>query len=171
MRLRAEVTQLRFARRKEAQPGAARTETEDQVLVNQQVTIEAKFAKLPAPVLKKMALEAIGIDISGAGLAAILTDPQMRSLMHAFEQHKICKFFFSAVAAIRKIFNVEIQRERISKKFFVKFYCKWREVFLKFGLHCIMNSLYNGRKIFHIIVFNVIRAGILNLEIFFTGSD
>jgi hypothetical protein len=86
LRLRAEVTRLRFARPKEAKPGAARTEAEDQVLVNQQVTIEAKFAKLPAPVLKKLALEAIGIDISGAGVAAILTDAQLRSLVHALEQ-------------------------------------------------------------------------------------
>jgi hypothetical protein len=86
LRLRAEVTRLRFARPGEARPGAARAEAEDQVLVNQQVTIDVKFAKLPAPVLKKLALEVIGIDISGAGVAAILTDPQLRSLVHAFEQ-------------------------------------------------------------------------------------
>ena len=86
LRLRAEVARLRFARPEEARPGAARTEAEDQVLVNQQVTLEAKFAKLPAPVLKKLALEAIGIDISGAGVAAILNDAQLRSLVHAFEQ-------------------------------------------------------------------------------------
>jgi RNA polymerase sigma factor (sigma-70 family) len=86
LRLRDEVTRLRLARPEEAKPGAARTEAEDQVLVNQQVTLEVKFAKLPAPVLRKLALEAIGIDISGAGVAAILTDPQLRSLVHAFEQ-------------------------------------------------------------------------------------
>lgn len=86
LRLRDEVTRLRSARRDEAKPGAANREIEDQALVNQQVTIEAKFAKLPAPVLRKLALEAIGIDISGAGVAAILTDPQLRSLIHAFEQ-------------------------------------------------------------------------------------
>ncbi|HVY72314.1 MAG TPA: sigma-70 family RNA polymerase sigma factor [Verrucomicrobiae bacterium] len=86
LRLRDEVGRLRLASREEAKPRTARTETEDQTVVNQQVTIEAKFAKLPAPVLKKLALEATGIDVSGAGVAAILTGPQLSSLVHAFER-------------------------------------------------------------------------------------
>jgi hypothetical protein len=84
--LRGEVTLLKAARREQAKPIAAPTEAEDKALVNQQVTIDTKFAKLPAPMLKKIAFEAIGMDISGAGVSAILTEPQLRSLIHGFEQ-------------------------------------------------------------------------------------
>ncbi len=85
LKLRDEVTRLRAARRDEAKPATANREIEDQAVVNHQVTIEAKFVKLPAHVLQKLAIEAIGIDVSGAGVSAILTGPQLRSLIQAFE--------------------------------------------------------------------------------------
>ena len=86
LKLRDEVTRLRSSHRDESKQAAANREIEDHALVSQQVTIEAKFAKLPATVLKKLPLEAIGIDIGGAGVATILTDPQLRSLIHTIEQ-------------------------------------------------------------------------------------
>jgi RNA polymerase sigma factor (sigma-70 family) len=86
LRLRDEVTRLRSAHRDEARLREGRRETDDQMLVNQQVAIEAKFVVLASSVLKKTALEAIGIDISGGGVSAILTAPQLRTLVRAFEQ-------------------------------------------------------------------------------------
>jgi hypothetical protein len=86
LRLRDEVTRLRIAQRDQAKTEPGNPEGEDSLLRNQQVTIEAKFTELRASTLKKLAVESLGIDIGGVGVTAILTDEQLRALLHAFEQ-------------------------------------------------------------------------------------
>jgi RNA polymerase sigma factor (sigma-70 family) len=86
LRLRDEVTRLRAAQRKPNLPQEPNSATDEQLLRNQQVSMEAKFLEAPASALKKIGLDAIGVDITGVGVTAILTEPQLKTLLHAFEQ-------------------------------------------------------------------------------------
>jgi RNA polymerase sigma factor (sigma-70 family) len=81
LRLRDEVSRLRADRRQLAPNNAATAKPDEKAPVSPQVTIEAKFFEQSAAVMRKAAMDAIGLDITGVGITAVLTDAQFRALV------------------------------------------------------------------------------------------
>ncbi len=88
LRLRGEVTRLRGAQRAAAAapPPEAPAYDPDAAVATQQITIEARFVQAPGTLLKKPSADSLGLDVTGTGVTAILTDDQRRTFIKALEQ-------------------------------------------------------------------------------------
>jgi RNA polymerase sigma factor (sigma-70 family) len=84
LRLRDEVTRLRAHQRQEV-PAMPAVPDELQALATQQISIEAKFIEAPLPLLARLSMDAIGLNITGSGATAILTESQFKELIRALE--------------------------------------------------------------------------------------
>jgi RNA polymerase sigma factor (sigma-70 family) len=85
LKLRDEVTRLRADQRQAAAPKVVNDPVRPEPMLAQ-LTIEAKFLKGPASILRKTSMDAVGLDLTGVGVTGILTESQFRKLLQAFEQ-------------------------------------------------------------------------------------